>query len=558
MRQINNFLDQIATNKKYHFWMFFCILTFLTLAMMLLYRPLCPGHDFYFHYRRLQALIDGLNNGPFLIYLDYSAVDGYGYFTKAFYCDVVLIPFAIIGKFTSLKLAYLFLIFTMTVLCGVFTYRAVNTIYKNSYAAAISALLYTFCAYRILDIYDRAAIGEAISFTFIPIVFLGFYHIIKGDYRKWYILAIGFSLMIFTHLISSVLMLITIFIYLGIYCKSILKEPKRIFYLLLSGIVILLVTSYYILPMFEQMQSDIFYYESRQLTVRAQDSTYDLHWIIWGMFSGIIHPYQMFIPGIGLFLTCAITLRLFVYGKSAQLKSVDVGVIVGLVYVFATSSLFPWSIYPFKLLNFIQLPSRLYEFSSFFFAIAGGCYLSQLLKTNRRLLSGGLLVVVATLIFFLSNSAFYQIVRCNRPVTQAADITNDYHLGGLEYFPDKVPSIKYIDERGQVVIPKYAETVIDDLNKEKGVTNFNVLTSKEELLELPLIYYKGYLARLNEKDLLVSESKNGLVQVSVNESGNVKVHYGGTTVQRIGWFISFFSILSFCIYIFLFRNKDKV
>ena len=98
---MNNLLDKIAQKKKYHFLIFFVVLVLLSLAMMVLYKPLCPGDDFFFHYRRLQALMDGLKESPWLIYLDYSAIDGYGYFTKAFYSDFVLIPFAFIGNLSD-------------------------------------------------------------------------------------------------------------------------------------------------------------------------------------------------------------------------------------------------------------------------------------------------------------------------------------------------------------------------------------------------------------------------------------------------------------------------
>lgn len=184
MKRIINFPNKIAANKRVHFWLFFAVLLFLSFLMVYFYQPLCPGQDFFFHYRRLQALMDGLKTSPYLIYLDYDALDGYGYFTKAFYSDFVLIPFALIGNLTSLSFAYQFMLFLMTVLCGVFTYITVNHIYKKPFAAAIAALLYTFAVYRLLDMYHRAALGETLTFTFIPIVFLGLYHIIKGDYKK--------------------------------------------------------------------------------------------------------------------------------------------------------------------------------------------------------------------------------------------------------------------------------------------------------------------------------------------------------------------------------------
>ncbi|HMM02803.1 MULTISPECIES: 6-pyruvoyl-tetrahydropterin synthase-related protein [unclassified Dysgonomonas] len=554
--------DNIAANKKSHFWLFFILLVFLSLTMMYLYQPLCPGQDFFFHYRRLQALMDGMKTSPLLIYLDYNAIDGYGYFTKAFYPDFVLIPFALIGNLTNLGFAYQVMIFTMTVLCGVFTYITVNYIYKKPFAAAIAALLYTFCVYRLLDLYHRAALGETLTFTFIPIVFLGLYHIIKGDYKKWYILAIGFSLMIFTHLISSVLMFFTLLIFLLIYYKPLIKEPKRILYLLVAGITTLAITAYYLFPMLEQAITATFYYESRELMAKTQDSALPFHWIIWGMFTGIVTPAQAFIPGVGFLLTGTVALRLFVYRKSSALRSVDIGVIIGLVYIIASSPLFPWSVFPFNKLNFIQMAWRLFEFTSFFFAVAGGYYLSLILRSNKRKSVAVFTVVILSVLIMANDAKSYEMYRCGRPITQVAAFNNDYHLGGLEYIPSAVPSIEYLHQRGDSIGTFYEGTSITNFRRIKGVTSFDINATGNigsETLELPLIYYKGYVVKQdNEKIPPVGESKNGLVEILIDKPGHITVYYGGTPIQKLSWIITLLSILGLCFYIFLSKRKRRV
>lgn len=557
MKQVNNILDKMAANKNSRFWLFFVVLLFLSFLMIYFYQPLCPGQDFFFHYRRLQALMDGLRTSPYLIYLDYNALDGYGYFTKAFYSDFILIPFALIGNITNAAFAYQLMLFTMTVLCGLFTYITVNSIYKRPFAAAVAALLYTFAVYRLLDMYHRAALGETLTFTFIPIVFLGLYHIIKGDYKKWYILAIGYSLMILTHVISSVLMFVTMLILLVIYNKSLRKEPKRIYYLLIAGGVTLVMVSYYLLPMLEQMFSNTFYYESRNIMAKAKDSALDFHWIIWGMFTSVIAPKQVFVPGIGLLLTGAVALRVLVSEKSAQLKSVDIGVIIGLIFIIVASPLMPWSVFPFSLLNFIQMGWRLFEFTSFFFAVAGGYYLSVLLKNKGRKVVGGVIIIACTVIVLANDAKMYQAYRCGRPVTQEAAFENDYHLGGLEYIPSKVPSIEYIHNRGDKVETSDVNAIISNFKKTDGVTGFSVSATGETVVEIPLIYYKGYKAELNGNEIPVSESDNGLVCITADESGVGNIYYAGTVIQRIGFYLTLLSIAGLCVYIFLQRKRRQ-
>ena len=556
MKLIRHIIDSIATKPKFHFWIFLLVLLLLTAIMMLAYSPLHPGHDFHFHLRRLQALIQAIDNGTFPYYIDYSAIDGYGYLSKAFYCDIILIPFAIVGLFSNSIVAYQVMIATMTILCGIFTYWTVNTIYSSKYAATIAAILYTFSYYRLLDVYHRSALGEALSFTFVPIVMLGLYYIIKADYRKWYILAIGFSLMVFTHVISTVLMAVTVFIILCVYYKPLIKEPKRLLYLGIAAVSTVFITAYYLFPMIEQMLSDTYYYQARQIMGLAENSKMSFHWMIWGMFSGVIQPVQIFVPGTGLLLTCVIALRVFVTGKSDKLRSADIGVIIGLVFILASTVLFPWGIYPFKLLNFIQLPWRLYEFSSFFFAVSGAYYLSVLVKTNLGAFAAMSMLIVATILVIGSDGRAYNETRRFREIIETPTVENDFHLGGFEYVPHKVPSIKALENRGHIVETNNSDTQVfsaNDSAKDVYKLKMNVEISSPDVLVLPLIYYKGYTAinhgQEDKYPLIVSESNRGLAQIEIRNSGLVEVYYEGTIIQKISFYITIVSILSLIGYI---------
>jgi hypothetical protein len=518
------------------------------------------GYDFYFHYRRLDVLIDALEQGLFPNYIDYSNVDGYGYFTKGFYCDVILIPFALIGLFTSTYFAYDVMIFTMTLLCGVFTYHAVRAIYKSSYTASLTAILYTFAIYRLYDVYQRAALGEALSFTFLPLIFLGLYHIIKGDYKKWYILAIGYSLLIFTHVISSVLMFLTLLIFLAIYYKPMIKEPKRIGYLFLAGIVTVVVTAYYIFPLVEQLTSNTFLYSG---AAKAGYGKVGFDFVFLGFVSGILYPYRAIWSGVGIILTLLILLRFFIKGKKSDgLKSVDIGVIIGICFIIASSRIFPWGKFPFSLIGFIQFPWRLYEFSSCFFAVAGAYYLSLLfVKTKSRIIVFAV-IIVATMVTTYIHSENYKYlysVKTLQIYTGDSDenpsFDNRYHLIGGEYFPARISAIDYIHDRGEKVEFKSAGTRISNLRRNKNITSFDVEVHATDSLSLPLLYYKGYSVTQNGLNLPVGQSSTGLIQVPVDKSGRVEAYYEGTTIQYISFYISIISTLALSI--FIIRSKKR-
>ncbi|GAB6008939.1 hypothetical protein [Dysgonomonas reticulitermitis] len=563
MKLINTLLHNIQYNKKYQFWLFFAILVFLTLFMMWCngLSSSYQGYDFYFHYRRLDVLIDALKQGLFPNYTDYSNVDGYGYFTKGFYCDAILIPFALIGLFTSTYFAYDVMIFTMTVLCGVFTYHAVRVIYKSSYVALLTSILYTFAIYRLYDVYQRAAFGEALSFTFLPLIFLGLYHIIKGDYKKWYILAIGYSLLIFTHVISSVLTFITLLIILVVCYKPILKEPKRIGYLFLAGLVTIAVTAYYLFPVIEQLASNTFLYS---MGGKAGYGKVGFDLVFWGLISGILYPGKAIWSGVGIILILLILLRFFIKGKKSDgLKSVDIGVIIGICFIIASSRIFPWGTFPFSLIGFIQYPWRLYEFASCFFAVAGAYYLSLLfVKTKSRIIVFAV-IVVATMVTTYIHSENYKYLYYAKALQIYAGNSdenpafyNHYHLIGGEYFPARIVAIDYIYIRGEKVEFKNADTQISNLKRNKNVTSFDIEVHATDSLLLPLLYYKGYHVTLDGIDLPVQQSPTGLVQIVADKSGRVEAYYKGTTTQWVSFYISIISILAFSIFIIWSKKRE--
>lgn len=560
MNQIDKILNSIAVNKKSQFWAFFVVLVFMSLFMAFVYGPVYdhPGYDYYFHLKRFEALITALKEGNFPIYIDYSAALNYGYLSKMFYSDIILVPFALLRLFLDASVAYEVMLFTMTILCGLFMYKAINAIYKNPFAAFIGAILYTFSVYRLFDIYNRGALGEVFAFTFIPIVFLGLYHIIKGNYKKWYIIAIGFSLLIFSHVISTVLTFITVIILLIIYYKSLIKEPKRIYYLIFAGIITLLITASYILPMWEQMQSNVFRYESNDWTLPSR-AKLPLNYVLWALFCGFTYPKDITIVGIGVLLILAIVMRFFVKEKSDKLKSIDICVLIGVFYIIASSSIFPWGRFPFTLLSFIQYPSRLYLFVTLFFSVAGGYYLSRIfLKGRQRLIFMGIVLLLTGITMYLHTDNYkYMYAEHIKASNEKPTSGNFFYLNGAEYVPNRVSSAYYVQSRGDSIISINGKTEINNYNRDKNTLLINISTHETDSLELPLFYYKGYYAELNEKEIPIMQSDNGLIQIPIDETGNVKVYYKGTATQKISWYITVISIFVLCIYIFAVRKKEK-
>lgn len=549
---------EIKTIGKHDFRVFLLILFVLSLSMVCWFGPVSEysGHDYYFNIGRLEILMQALKEGNYPIYLDYNTLEGYGYFTKGFYPDLIILPFAVIGLLAGSVLAYNILIFTMTFLCGLLMYKAVNMVFKNSFIASISSILYTFSAYHLFDWYNRAALGESISFTFLPLIFLGLYHILVENYKKWYLLTIGYSLLLYTHLLSSFLTFFVIVIILILCCRKLITEPKRIAFLLLAVVVTIPIVASYLFPMLEQMSSNTFYYNTSE-NITGQTKL-GLNELSWGMLSGVLYPKDNNICGTGPLLIIILFLRLFIREKSPYLKIADLSVLIGIILLVMTSSLFPWGRLP---LGFIQFPWRLYEFIIFFFSIGGAYYLSVFLKDRKQYniaVTG--IIIYSLLVMIISNENYkYWQTRAKKDAPEwfsgEPSILNQYYKGGLEYLPSRIPGYSFMKERGGLIISENPNTQIANLKRENGITSFGVKANTLDKLELPLIYYKGYKAELNSKNIPVEQSNYGLVQLIINESGNIKAYYAGTTIQKNSWYITLISILIF--FIFIYRTKRR-
>ncbi|MFR9165681.1 MAG: DUF6541 family protein [Dysgonomonas sp.] len=559
MKATDKIVDTITANKKLQLCLFIFGITIITLIMMVCYNPLFIGIDPYFNFNRLLVLMESIKDGNWLYHLDYNSINGYGYFTQAFYSDFLLIPFAIIGNLTNILFAYNVLLFSSNMLCGISMYISVKKIYNSTFCASVGAVLYTFCTYKIYLTFYNVALAEYISFIFIPIVFWGLYEIIKGDYKKWYIIALGFILTVFTHVITTVLLFIIILIFCIVYYKNLLSESKRIYALIIAGFSCFLICGLYLFPMLEQMVSNRFYY---QINPHIDMSYHRMHFdeLFQNLTNNLNRPFNIQRGQMGAFLLCMICLRLLIRERSEKLKSIDIGVIIGLFFIFSNSYLFTWNIFPLNKLEFIQFPWRLFKYSSYFFAVAGGFYLSILLKSDKQ----KILVLISISLFliftFYSDTKYYKnfLADFNNTEINENTIREGCQIAGAEYLPSKISSTDYFLKRGNKIESANTEISITNFNKNKGIINFNLKSEAFNTLELPLTYYKGYTATINNKKIPVSQSQNGLVEIATNESGQVKVWYEGTIVQKISPYVSLIGLIGLCVYIIRIRNNKKL
>ena len=534
---IDKIYKKITQNKK-NTMIFILILTLLASIPVFIFPGIKKGDDIYFHLSRISAISDNIKNHRFIgVYSEYF--NGYGYANGLFYPDLFLYIPAIL-KTLGMNIINSYKVFLILInFLSIFSiYITIKGISKNKYASILGSIIYAFAPYRLVDIYERAALGEALAFIFIPLIIYGIYEIIYKDKQKFYILTLGMTGLILSHIVSTYIMGIVLFILCLINIKKLLKE-NRIIYLIISALITLLLTSYFILPMLEQMKSQTFYYSNTPNITEFQLSkrTVPIYLLFLGipnLRKAILKKY--WVPsGIGI---------IFVYLIYKKIKTKKTTDFINHTYRISIIFLLLTAIKPFwdieiikKILYPIQFPWRLYMVPTLLLTISGSILISkeESKKTIRNLFLISMISLISMFVICIIPPRIKQI--------------EEYDASYAEYLPKEINK-EYIKNRNIIIT---SNNEVEHSFTKKG-TEMQIeykQDSEDTYLELPLIYYKGYKAYDKKTEMETFKTENGLLAIKINnkKAGTINVSYKGTTLARITKITSLVSLTIFTFYI---------
>lgn len=196
------------------------------------------------HIARAYGTFMSFKDGNFFPNVITSFTNNFGYSWNLFYGPIstygVIFASLITNNFI---VGYKIICYIAMILSGIFMYKFMHTLINNRDVALLSSVLYMTFPYHLTDLYTRNALGEYLSFIFIPIVFLGLYNIFFNEDNPYY-LAIGTIGLILTHNISTMLVGIFAFLYLIANCGKLKKETVRK-ELFLNILITLIITSFF-------------------------------------------------------------------------------------------------------------------------------------------------------------------------------------------------------------------------------------------------------------------------------------------------------------------------
>lgn len=179
------------------------------------------------------------------------------------------------------------------------------------------------------------------------------YNSIFGNIKKNYILLFGFCGLLLWHNITFIIMVGVYALYLIINCEILVKEHYRLKSILLITLLALLITSFFTIPMIEQLFSERY----NMIGYFGTSSLKNLALSIREIFDFRTDKTKYLCDSLGPFILYLPLLLIVVNKKS---KNILFFTLLGYKMILMTTQLFPlflWSL--FKIFSFMQFPTRL-------------------------------------------------------------------------------------------------------------------------------------------------------------------------------------------------------
>lgn len=556
------------------------------------------------HLCRLIGTEQTLVSKQFLPMIMSNFCNNFGYSWNIFYSPLTAYIPLIFRIFSfSFETCLKLFMFVVTVATGIAMYKFVIKITKNKNIAILASVLYIIAPYRITDMYVRMALAELTSFIFIPMVFSGMYLIINEN-KKSSLLIIGASGLILTHTVVCMYTAILCFVYLIVFIRKLNK--KSILNLLVSLLMIVLITSFYWVGLAQH-----YFSTSYEVFVPGRMERVDVLNFYKTSLSQLVYTDQEqkmiyeigIVTFIGLLLTPIAIMKFEKQEREKDFTKIyGLFGILGIVLTIMTLKIFPFEKLP-GTFTMIQFTFRLFEFTSFFFAIISAVNFWILIKNFniRDVIIISLIACLLTTIY--GKKISYEKKYDEKDFIEPRRVTKDVGrinagMASFEYLPSKAFNClkTYIADREDVPIilnnsdnqinisdyekngsnmkmkilkasPELAngtdkvyevseeltneEDTISEANQDDESSKANT-TSEDIEIELPYIYYLGYRVKIDGKEVKYTESEHGFVQINIdkelNEEAEITVKYLGTNEMIIAFAVSLVSTVSYAIF----------
>lgn len=530
------------------------------------------GHDLQFHLMRIEGLVAGLRQGQFPVRLESIWNDKYGYATL-FYGDLLLYFPALLRLLgMTINDAYNAYVLLINMLTAVIAYRCFDAMVKDKDIALLMTAAYVTSAYRLMDIYVRAAVGEYSAMIFLPMIAYAMYRLYHPEeqrtlgYKGILLLIFGMTGVLQAHILTTEMVVLVLALYVILKFR-ITKQMKTIASLALAVVGTLLLNLWFIIPWLD-------YYLN--VPVRITESAGEAKWIqqngayigqYFAVFQNIFGEANVRVtermnlsPGLMLMIVFMAACVLWLKGHASDVTRKLC--VVSCITLFVASDMFPWNWLAEhsqlgNMLAQIQFPWRWIGFSCLFLTLLLGCVVVDLNKLfSSQTAQMGLCCLVAALIcigamFFVSD--YYNGANLTY-LTEASQLDHSYEANEYMRAGSSMDAAAH-DVQGTNI--EKLQLISHHGTSVKVYCKTGSDASGEVIL--PVFHYKGYVLRNSEGEICeIYDSGNKEVAFTV--PANYEGKY--TLTFEFPWYWRLGDIVSLCFVVVLalagLRYKCKV
>jgi hypothetical protein len=452
--------------------------------------------------------------------------------------------------------AYKIVLFIGLICSGISMYFFVRKITDDKNVGILGAILYMSMPYHLNDMYIRNALGEFLSYVFIPLVFLGLYNLFNKE-KKYWILIIGSLGLIITHNLMTAITAIIAIIYIGINLPK-LKDKKIREHLIFSIIFIICISSFYWVPLLQTATTTN--YEVYLPGMMATNTSVASEGLTLNRLIVTSNSERyVFELGPHILIMLCFTIAAFRRIEPKMKNEYIFFLIIGILATFMTTKYFPWKLFN-NSIALIQFPWRLLVISNFCFALVCSINLGIVIKNFN--FKDALILGTIAIVYVMALKSFIPLT--DSDITQVENYENigfvsgkaEDTLAGMgksEYLPQNAyDNLFYVANREQGVLILEGSGEVYNVEKDGNKLTFSAESLENAtVFELPYIYYPGYKITLDGTEICGYQDENGFLAISLNEisKSDITIEYTGTTLMKYSNVFSIISVILFAVYI---------
>jgi hypothetical protein len=466
---------------------------------------------------RIEGLAEGLRNFQFPVKIQPTWYGGFGYSVSVFYGDLFLYIAAFIRLTgASLQTSYKVYLVFINALTVFIAYYSFSGIFKNKYIGLFGAFLYNLSIYHLVNLYTRGAAGEYTAMAFLPLVayatvlMLDIEHKRENLKKGSILLGIAMACILQSHILTSEIVCMILAGIMVIYIKRVLNKEVILAGLRAVGIALTLSLGF-LVPFIDYIRQGIFNINNADNNIMIQSQGLFLSQILALFDNAIGESLDWrsgaegdFAQGVGIALALAVPCFIMAYillrKHNVNRHTKEIGImslLMAIALMSMTSRRFPWDrlcqmcrAFRYIITN-IQFPWRFTNFAVLMLVILWCTTIYMCLPIlNKKVL---ILVVVAVILSSTSATYYMTDLYNSGQIIEVYSVEDmgTYVASGEEYLPIGTDVERLTEDNLTNV-----GVEISDYSKQGTTILFHCKTTSDNngIVELPLIYYKGYKA----------------------------------------------------------------